>query len=129
MPIIKSAQKRMRQEITRRNRNRQFKNELRDLTKSFSAALATKDSKKVNEALNMVVSQLDKAVKKNTLHKNNAARKKSALHKQVAASGIKLTGTKAKKAPAKKPTTKKAPAKKPAAKKAPAKKKTTAKKS
>lgn len=131
MPIIKSAQKRMRQEIVRRTRNRAIKDELRDITKKFAAAVEKKDTKKIGETLNKLMSQLDKAVKKNLMHKNTAARKKAAASKKAATAGYKPTETK--KAAAKKPATKKAPAKKPAAKKstakkAPAKKKPAAKK-
>jgi len=83
MPIIKSAQKRMRQEITRRERNRKFKNELRSISKDLASAVASKDAKKITEKHNALMSQLDKAVKKNLMHKNTAARKKSALVKFV----------------------------------------------
>lgn len=134
MPIIKSAVKRMRQTAKRKARNQSVKRELRAEMKTFSAAIAKKDTKAAGETLKKVQSNLDKAVKKNILKKNTAARKLSQLTAQAKAIGVKpATGSKkaapkaatkpaAKKAPAKKPAAKKAPAKKPAAKKAPAKK-------
>lgn len=135
MPIIKSAVKRMRQTAKRKARNQSVKRELRTEVKDFSAAIAKKDTKKAAEALKKVQSNLDKAVKKNILKKNTAARKLSQLTAQAKAIGVKpASGTKkaapkaaAKKTPTKKPVAKKAPAKKPAAKKAPAKKPATKK--
>lgn len=129
MPIIKSAVKRMHQTAKRRARNQNTKRNLRTEVKVFSAAIAKKDTKAASEALKKVQSELDKAVKKNVMKKNTAARKMSQLTAQAKAIGAKpATGAKKaapKKAaakPAVKPATKKAPAKKPATKKPAAKK-------
>lgn len=132
MPIIKSAVKRMHQTAKRRARNQNTKRSLRTEVKVFSAAIAKKDTKAASEALKKVQSELDKAVKKNVMKKNTAARKMSQLTAQAKAIGAKpATGTK-KAAPAKKPAAKKAtPKAKPAAKtaaKKPATKKPAAKK-
>lgn len=126
MPIIKSAKKRMRQTIVRRSRNQSTKRSLRAETKAFNSAIESKDAKKAAEAFKKVQSNLDKAVKKNLLKKNTAARKLARLSAQMKAVGAKPTAA-TKKPVASKPTAKKAPAtKKPAAKtaakKAPAKK-------
>ena len=130
MPIIKSAIKRMRQEAKRKARNQNTKRSLRAEIKVLNAAIEAKDVKKANEALNKVQSNLDKAVKKNVLKKNTAARKLSRLSEQVKALGAKPVATKkaaprtTTKTPVKKTTkpvtkktvTKKTPAKKPATK-------------
>ena len=79
MPIIKSAKKRMRQTIVRRSRNQATKRTLREESKVFAAAVVAKDANKAAESLKNVQSNLDKAVKKNILKKNTAARKKSLL--------------------------------------------------
>ena len=117
MPIIHSAIKRMRQTITRRARNLKTKRALRDSVKTFAG-------EKTAASLSKAQSELDKAVKKNLLPKNTAARRNAQLAKQAKEAGIKLTTTK-KKAAAKpaaaKATAKKAPAKKPAAKASPKK--------
>ena len=111
MPIIKSAIKRMKQTIKRRERNVGIKKDIKGATKTFLA-------KPTSEGLSKAHSELDKAVKKGLLKKNTAARRKAALSKVAKDAGVKL-------APAKKATPAKAPAaKKPAA----AKKPTTAKK-
>lgn len=132
MPIIKSAKKRMRQTAVRRARNQNSKRSLRVEIKAFTAAVEAKDAKKAGEALKKVQSNLDKAVKKNILKKNTAARKLARLSAQAKAIGAKSTAAASKKATPKKPaaktaakkpaTAKKTAAKKPAAKKAPAKK-------
>lgn len=132
MPIIKSAVKRMHQTAKRRARNQNTKRNLRTEVKVFSAAIAKKDTKAASEALKKVQSELDKAVKKNVLKKNTAARKMSQLTAQAKAIGAKpATGAKkatpAKKPAAKKATTKPKPAAKTVAKKPAAKKPATKK--
>lgn len=133
MPIIKSAVKRMRQTIKRRERNVATKREVKNAVKAFL-------EKPTAAGLSAAQSEIDTAVKKNLISKNTAARRKANLAKVAKEAGVKLEATAKKAAPAKKPaskkaeakpaakatTAKKAPAKKtaakPAAKKAPAKK-------
>jgi ribosomal protein S20 len=133
MPIIKSAIKRAKQTIKRRERNVTIKRDIKSAVKEFHA-------KPSAETLAAAHSEFDTAVKKGLLKKNTVARRKSQLARAAKEAGVKLTAAKkpaaAKKAPVeKKPaTTKKAApktvaktpasaAKKPAAaKKAPAKK-------
>lgn len=125
MPIIKSAKKRMKQTAVRRSRNQSTKRSLRAEMKTLAAAIEKKDGKKAAEQLKKVQSNLDKAVKKNVLKKNTAARKLAQLSERVKALGAKPASSAKKAAP--KPATKTTAAKKPAAKK-PAAKKTTTKK-
>jgi len=137
MPIIKSAIKRAKQTIKRRERNIVTKRSFRDAIKEFNAAPTA-------ATLSAAQSALDTAVKKNVLEKRTASRRKAQLSKIAKAAGVKLaTGTKkaapakttAAKAPAAKPATKaaakpaaKAAVKKPAAAKTTAAKKPAAKK-
>ena len=118
MPIIKSAIKRAKQAVKRREKNIGIKKDIKSAVKAFHAnPTAT--------TLAAAHSELDTAVKKGLLKKNTVARRKSALSKAAKEAGVKLEAAKkpaakkpaAKKAPATKPATKKAPAKKPAAKK------------
>jgi len=109
MPIIKSAKKRVKQTKKATIRNSKTKRGLKSAVKAFTASLGTKSS---SDAHRKAQSAIDKAAKKNLMHKNKAARKK----KQLAAAAKKASGA-----------TKAAP-KKTAAKKAPAKKKTASKK-
>lgn len=120
MPIIKSAIKRMKQTIKRRERNVTIKKDIKSANKAFAATPTVETAAKAQ-------SELDKAVKKGLIKKNTAARRKAAIAKSAKEAGVKPAT--AKKAPAKKPAAKKAPATKTtAAKKAPAKKPAAAKK-
>lgn len=132
MPIIKSAMKRAKQSITRRSRNLTTKRAVRLDVQALRAAIAEGSPDDVQIKLNEAYSEIDRAVRKGTFHKNTAARRKSQLAVAVtkaantAPEEAKAITTKGagKSAAAKKPGTKKAVvAKKPvAAKKAPAKK-------
>jgi ribosomal protein S20 len=128
VPIIKSAIKRVKQASVRRERNVTTKRAIKTAVKAFEA-------KPSAATLATAHSELDKALKKNLLHKHTVARRKSALAKVAKEAGVKLSTTKkapaakaapaktkAKPAAAKKPAAKKAPAKKPAAKKTATKK-------
>ncbi len=103
MPITKSAIKRVRQSGKRRVRNVGHKRTLRQKTKALETALDAKDTKELDELLASVYGAYDTAVKKNLIHKNKAARKKSHYANRVKS----LPATKAKKSPAKKPVAKK----------------------
>jgi len=113
MPIIKSAIKRAKQTLKRRERNISIKKDIKTAVKAFSAEPSTK-------TLAAAQSEIDTAVKKGLIKKNTAARRKSALSKIAKKAGVTLEASKkpaAKPAAAKKTAAKKAPAKKPAAKK------------
>lgn len=115
MPIIKSAIKRSRQAIKRRDRNVGIKRDIKGSLKTFLAEPSA-------ATLSAAHSELDTAVKKGLLKKNTVARRKATLAKTAKAAGVKLTAgttTPAKKAPTAKTTAAKpaAAAKKPAAKK------------
>ena len=113
MPIIKSAIKRAKQTLKRRERNISIKKDIKTAVKAFSAEPSTK-------TLAAAQSEIDTAVKKGLIKKNTAARRKSALSKIAKKAGVTLEAAKkpaAKPATAKKTAAKKAPAKKPAAKK------------
>ena len=114
MPIIKSAIKRAKQTLKRRERNISIKKDIKTAVKAFSAEPSAK-------TLAAAQSEIDTAVKKGLIKKNTAARRKSALSKIAKKAGVALEATKkpaAKPATAKKTAAKKAPAKKSAAKKA-----------
>ncbi len=84
MPIIESAIKRARQNEVRRIRRQPFKTQLKTVVRKFTDFL--KDGKK-DEALKLlptVHKVIDTAAKKNIIHKNTAARKKSLYARLVA---------------------------------------------
>lgn len=72
MPIIKSAKKKLRQDKKRRLLNLIYKRKYKQALKE-----AKKNSRKKNIA--KAYSALDKAAKKNIIHKNKAARLKSQI--------------------------------------------------
>jgi ribosomal protein S20 len=95
MPIIKSAIKRAKQTIKRRDRNVATKRDIKDAVKAFIA-------KPSAATLSAAQSEIDTAVKKNLLSKNTAARRKANLSKIAKEAGVKLGAAKktAAKAPA-----------------------------
>jgi small subunit ribosomal protein S20 len=116
MPIIKSAIKRNRQQIKRRSNNLKVRALVKADIKQAVTAIEAGDAKVITEAFRAAQSELDRAVKKGTLHKNTASRRKSRLSALITKS-LKP----AEKAAKPKTVAKKSAAKKPAAKK-PAKK-------
>ena len=97
-----SAKKRIRQSLKRRARNRARKEQIKTDVKSFLNVLGTGDVKKASEALNKVVSRMDRVATKHTIHKNAASRKRSRLTRRLnaakAAGTTKGAGTPAAKA-------------------------------
>ncbi len=129
MPIIKSAKKRVRVSEKATVRNAKTKRTLREAVKSFHKALATGKKADVQESHKKAVSAIDTAAKKNVIHKNKAARKKSQLSAAAKSAGVAPVksdkkATSVKKTVAKKPVAKKATTKKVS----PAKKASTTKK-
>ena len=122
MPIIQSAKKRVKVAAKAAARNSKTKRALREAMKEFQTALSGGKSAIIAAAQKKATSAIDTAAKKNVIHKNKAARKKSQLAKMAKTAGAKAEVKKTVKkvaAPAKKAT-------KPAAKKVakPATKKT-----
>ena len=82
MPIIKSAKKAARQADKRTAHNGQIKKDIKAAVKAFKA----KPSK---TTLAKAQSEYDKAVKKDLLKKNTAARRKAKLHAIAKAKKVK----------------------------------------
>ena len=80
MPTHKSAEKALRQSITRNLRNKAVKSKVRTVIKKVETA---RDQTQAKELLKQTFSLLDKAVKRNVLHFNQASRTKSRLTKLV----------------------------------------------
>ncbi len=84
MPITKSAKKAMRQAITRTERNKAIKSQVKTYVKKV-LVLSKTDVEGAKKILPQAFSVIDTACKKHHLHKNNAARKKSRLARVVQA--------------------------------------------
>ncbi len=78
-----SAEKRVRQNVSRRARNRSTLAQLKTQVKKLGAAVASGDAKAARQLLPVTVSELDRAKKKGVLHANAAARTKSRLTRRV----------------------------------------------
>ena len=75
----KSALKANRQNIKRREHNRQMRSRLRSALKSIHASLDAKDLAGAKAALDKTVSIVDKMATKGIIHTNTASRYKSRL--------------------------------------------------
>ena len=89
MPNHKSAEKRQRQNVKRRDINRGNRTRLRTEIKRLRAALAGGDKDAIQAVYAATVSAIDKSVNKGVLHRNAAARYKSRLTARVNGLGAK----------------------------------------
>ena len=79
-----SALKAHRQNLKRREHNRQLRTRLRSALRDIRAAIDSNEPKTVNDALRQTVSLVDKMASKGLIHRNTAGRYKSRLAGRVA---------------------------------------------
>ena len=91
MANSKSAIKRIAVAERNRLRNKAYKSAIKTLTKNYMSAVSSytaeptpENMESVNKAMSAAYSKIDKAVKRNVLHRNNGARKKSQIAKVLA---------------------------------------------
>ena len=84
MANIKSQLKRIKTNEKARQRNKAVKSSLKTSVRHFREAADSGDAAKANEALAQASRQLDKAVGKGVIHRNQAANRKSAMAKRAA---------------------------------------------
>jgi small subunit ribosomal protein S20 len=84
---VSSAVKAYRQNVKRRDHNRQLRSRLRSTLKSIRTAIDTGDLAAAKTALDATFSLVDKMANKGIIHKNAAGRYKSRLVKRVAGKG------------------------------------------
>ncbi|MDO8505311.1 MAG: 30S ribosomal protein S20 [bacterium] len=80
-----AAEKAQRQTQKRTARNRQVKERIKDATKALIKLLSAKKLDEAKTALPKFIKLLDKSSKQHVIHKNKAARLKSAWMKKVTA--------------------------------------------
>ena len=85
MANIKSQIKRIGTNNKANERNKAVKSEVKTAVRTARTAIVAGDKEKAAAALILASTKLDKAVSKGVLHKNNAANRKSAIAKSVAA--------------------------------------------
>ncbi len=83
MANIKSQIKRNKQNEKRRVRNKAVRSELKTRTKAVTTA-AEQGEENVEELTRLAIVRIDKAAAKGVIHKNQAARRKSRLVKNLA---------------------------------------------
>ena len=85
MPNIKSAKKRVKVIATKTEQNKMIKSNLKTTVKKAYEAIENNDANKA-EAVSLAMKKIDQAAAKGIMHKNTAARSKSALAKRLNAS-------------------------------------------
>ncbi len=83
MPNIKSAKKRVLVTETKTLKNKMFKTSLKTSVKKYEAAIEAGDKALAAATYKDAVKKIDKAVARNIIHKNAAARKKSIFTKKL----------------------------------------------
>jgi small subunit ribosomal protein S20 len=83
---IKSQIKRNRQNEKARLRNKSVKSSLKTAIRKFQVAAAAGNAENATALLRDASRQLDKAVSKGVIHKNQAANRKSAIAKRLQSS-------------------------------------------
>ncbi len=84
MANTKSAEKRHRQNVNQRERNRAHRSRLRTAIKRLRSAVSSGDASAAEAALPETLSVIDKIAQKGVIHPNAASRYKSRLAKRVA---------------------------------------------
>jgi len=85
MPNIKSAAKRHRQSLIRRDKNRAVKSSIKTQLKKVVAIVPAGDKEASAVEFRLAVKKIDQAASKGVMHKNKASRLKSRLSKRVKA--------------------------------------------
>lgn len=85
MANIKSQIKRNKQNERRRLNNRNFRGTARTAVRAARTELEGGNAEASRASVMLAISELDKAASQGSIHKNNAARRKGRLMKQLAA--------------------------------------------
>ena len=79
------SRKRARQAVKRNKHNSQIRAKVRTFLKKVAYAIAAGDKKEAESSFEAMQKNVDQAVSKGLIHKNQAARKKSRLSTQIKA--------------------------------------------
>ena len=82
MAKSKSPAKRARKAEENRIKNKAFRSTIKTSVKKFDASVSENNLETARETLLGAISLIDKSISKGVMHKNTAARKKSALAKK-----------------------------------------------
>lgn len=83
MPNTKSAEKRLRQDLKRRSRNRARMTKVRETRRKVQDLVEAGNADEARDALKECYAALDRAARQNTISRNKASRLKSRLTQRV----------------------------------------------
>lgn len=83
MPITKQAIKRVKQDKVKTVRNSHYNNDMKSLIRLVLDYVRKGELDKVNKLMPKVIKAIDTCSKKNIIHSNNAAHKKSRIQKAL----------------------------------------------
>ncbi len=83
MPTTKSAKKRLRQNITKRSRNRTVKSSVKTQVRKVREAVAAGDIQQAETEFREAAKKLDRAGAHRVIHANKASRTKSRLQQLI----------------------------------------------
>lgn len=84
MPQLQAAKKDLRKNQRRRAINNRWRSAIHKTTRAVQDAIIEKDQKAATAAMSKAQTTLDRAARRNIIHPNKAARKKSRLLKAIA---------------------------------------------
>ncbi len=85
MPNTKSATKRLRQNVERRDQNRSLRSDVRTQCRKVREAIKAADIEKAEAEFRLAAKKLDRAGARNIVHRNAAARLKSRMSAKIKA--------------------------------------------
>ena len=85
MPSTTSSKKRLRQNVSHRERNRSIKGAIRTQCRKVREAIKAGDTELAENEFRLAVSSLDRAGARNIIHRNTAGRMKSRLSAKIKA--------------------------------------------
>ena len=83
MPVTKSAKKALKRSLFLRERNLKFKIAMKEIIRKFRKLVREWKIEEAKQMLPEVYSRIDRCARRNIIHKNTAARKKSKLAKMI----------------------------------------------
>lgn len=87
MPNLKSSKKDVRRTKTRKERNSRQKSAIRTFAKGIMKSIKANKKEEAETLFNSFASLVDKAAKRNLIHKKTADRNKSRMSSRIAALG------------------------------------------
>ena len=83
MANLPNAKKALRQSKKHRENNRQYKSKIKKVARSIDDAIKSNNLNEAEKMLPIYFKAIDKATKKNILHKNTASRRKSLYARKI----------------------------------------------